>query len=209
MQNTIKNIIFDFGGVVFHIEEKRTIDAFAQLYHCSGKQALEYLFANDLFFSFECGKISVPDFIAHLQSIAPQPITKEQILAAWNAILVGYPPEHIPLLLALKKKYRTFLLSNTNEIHTGEFPHIAQRQQLSIQSNHDLFEKVWYSNEIGMRKPNPEIFEFALRDANLKAEETLFVDDLAENVAAAATVGIHTIQITKDKGIMQIFGNWI
>ncbi|MBO7125577.1 MAG: HAD family phosphatase, partial [Bacteroidales bacterium] len=202
MQNKIKNIIFDFGGVVFHIEEQRTIDAFARLYQCSDKQVLEYLFANDLFLSFECGKISARDFITHLQSLAPHPVTQEQILSAWNAILVGYPPEHIPLLLALKKNYRTFLLSNTNELHTIEFPKIAQRQQLGIQSNYDMFEKVWYSNEIGMRKPNPEIFKFVLQDAGLVAEETLFVDDLAENVAAASTIGIHTMQITKDNGIV-------
>ena len=72
-----------------------------------------------------------------------------------------------------------------------------------------MFEKVWYSNEIGMRKPNPEIFKFALQDANLVADETLFVDDLADNVAAAATLGIHTIQITKENSIMHVFADWI
>ena len=147
--------------------------------------------------------------IQYLQDKAPVPISQNDIISAWNAILVGYPPQHIPLLLALKKKYRTFLLSNTNAIHTMEFPKIAQRQQLGIQSNYDLFEKVWYSNEIGMRKPNPEIFRFALQDAHLVADETLFVDDLAANVEAASSLGIHTILITKDNGILKLFENWI
>lgn len=209
MKDKIKNIIFDFGGVVFRIDERRTIDAFSQLFQCSGKQVLDYLFSNDLFLSFECGKITPDDFLSHLQSLAPQPVTKEQVLAAWNAILVGYPKEHIPLLLALKKKYRTFLLSNTNEIHTGEFGKIAQKQNLPISSNYDLFEKVWYSNELGMRKPNPDIFKYVLRDADIVPEETLFVDDLQENLDAAATLGIHTHRITKECGILDLFHTWI
>ena len=209
MKDKINNIIFDFGGVVFNIDEQLTLNAFAKLYHCSTNDILTLLQQDNLFNKFECGQISVPDFLQYLQDKAPVSISQNDIIAAWNAILVGYPPQHIPLLLALKKKYRTFLLSNTNAIHTMEFPKIAQRQQLGIQSNYDLFEKVWYSNEIGMRKPNPEIFKFALQDARLIAEETLFVDDLADNVAAASTLGIHTIQITKDKGILQIFNNWI
>ena len=209
MKDKIKNIIFDFGGVVFNIDERLTLNAFAKLYHCSTDEILALLQQDNLFNRFECGEISIPDFLQYLQGKASAPISQDDIIAAWNAILVGYPPQHIPLLLALKKKYRTFLLSNTNAIHTMEFPKIAQRQQLGITSNHDMFEKVWYSNEIGMRKPNPEIFKFALQDANLVADETLFVDDLADNVAAAATLGIHTIQITKENSIMHVFADWI
>ena len=209
MKDKIKNIIFDFGGVVFNIDEQRTLNAFAKLYHCSTNDILTLLQQDNLFNKFECGQISIPDFLQYLQDKAPVPISQNDIISAWNAILVGYPPQHIPLLLALKKKYRTFLLSNTNAIHTMEFPKIAQRQQLGIQSNYDLFEKVWYSNEIGMRKPNPEIFRFALQDAHLVADETLFVDDLAANVEAASSLGIHTILITKDNGILKLFENWI
>ena len=100
------------------------------------------------------------------------------------------------------------MLSNTNELHTQEFVKIAARQQLSISSNYDMFEKVWYSNELGMRKPNPAIFDYALRDAGLNPQETLFVDDLKENVEAAASVGIQTRQITKECGIMELFKDW-
>lgn len=208
MKDAIKNIIFDFGGVVFRIDEQRTIDAFTSLFRCSAQQVIDFLFSEDLFVSFECGKISADEFIERLQKKAPFTVTKEQILAAWNAILIEYPVEHIQLLLGLKKNYRTFLLSNTNEIHTSEFMKIAQRQKLPIRSNYDLFEKVWYSNELGMRKPNPEIFEYVLRDANIKPSETLFVDDLQVNVDAAALFGIQTRRVTSECGIMQIFSGW-
>ena len=100
-------------------------------------------------------------------------------------------------------------MSNTNELHTKLFPKIAERQQLPINSNADLFEKVWYSNEIGMRKPNAQIFEYVLQDAELKADETLFVDDLAVNVAAAATVGLHVQQVTPQSNISQLFSDWV
>lgn len=209
MKETIKNIIFDFGNVVFKIDEKRTINAFASLLHCDGDQILSYLFSDDVFLKFECGKITMQDFMQHIQIKSGQSFTESEFLHAWDAILVGYPEEHIPLLLALKKKYRTFLLSNTNEIHTHEFSKIAQRQKLPIQSNNDLFEKVYYSNELGMRKPDPKIFEYVLTDANLNADETFFVDDLKVNTDAARKLGIHVQQVTPECGIMQIFSDWI
>ena len=209
MKDTIKNIIFDFGGVVFQIDEKRTLKAFSQLLGISTDEVARYCFGDQTFLDLECGKISGEDFIQYICSKSTKPITKEQALEAWNAILIGYKPEHVPLLLALKKKYRTFLLSNTNEIHTNLFPEIARRQDLPINSNFDLFEKVWYSNEVGMRKPNLEIFEFALRDAGLKPGETLFVDDLEVNIAAAATLGIRVQQITPQRCILELFSEWV
>ena len=209
MKGTIKNIIFDFGGVVFQIDEKKTVNAFSQLLGISTDEVVRYCFDDQTFLDLECGKISGDEFIQHICSKSTKPITKEQAYEAWNAILIGYKPEPVPLLLALKKKYRTFLLSNTNEIHTNLFPEIARRQHLPSNSNFDLFEKVWYSNEVGMRKPNLEIFKYALRDAGLKPEETLFVDDLEVNIAAAATLGIHVQQITPQRGILELFSGWV
>lgn len=209
MKDSIKNIIFDFGGVVFHIDERRTIAAFSQLLRCSNDEILNYIFHDDIFYKLECGQISFDDFRKHMCQKSNVQISEEQFLTAWNAILVGYPEEHIPLLLALKKKYRTFLLSNTNAVHTQYFSQIAQKQHLEIQSNYELFEKVYYSNELGMRKPDPNIYKYVLNDANLKAEETLFVDDLLVNVDGAKSVGINAIQVTKERGIVQIFSDWI
>lgn len=209
MKDSIKNIIFDFGGVVFQIDERRTVNAFSRLLHCSSQEILGYLFSDDAFQKLECGKISFGDFCKHLQKKTQVVISEEQFLAAWNAILVGYPEEHISLLLALKKKYRTFLLSNTNEIHTQQFVEMIKQQKLPITSNDDLFEKVYYSNELGMRKPDPEIYKYVLNDANLNPEETIFVDDLKVNVEGAKSVGIQAIQITPECGIMQIFSDWV
>lgn len=209
MKDSIKNIIFDFGGVVFHIDERRTIAAFSQLLRCSNDEILNYIFHDDIFFKLECGQISFDDFRKHMCQKSNVQISEEQFLTAWNAILVGYPEEHIPLLLALKKKYRTFLLSNTNAVHTQYFSQIAKKQNLEVQSNYELFEKVYYSNELGMRKPDPNIYKYVLNDANLKAEETLFVDDLLVNVDGAKSVGINAIQVTQGHGILQIFSDWI
>lgn len=210
MKDKIKNIIFDFGGVVFNIDESRTFNAFAKLFNCSIETILSNFTGGDgLFEQFERGELTSEQFISAIQSKVPYHVSREQILEAWNAVLIGYPEEHIPLLQQLGKKYRIFLLSNTNELHTREFLKIAKKQHLPIESNHNLFEKVWYSNEIGMRKPDPKIFEFALSQAGLKADETFFVDDLQKNIDAAASVGIHVQKITPEKGIVQIFSEWL
>lgn len=209
MKNTIKNIIFDFGNVVFPIDEQRTVQAFADLFHCSSQEVLSYLFTDDIFLQFECGTVSPEDFMNHLREKSKVNFTKEQFLNAWNAILLGYPIEHVQLLLALKQKYRTFLLSNTNVLHTQEFITIAKKQNLPITSNYDMFEKVYYSNELKMRKPDVRIYQHVLDDAGLQANETLFVDDLQVNIEAAATLGIHVQQVTKENGILTIFKDWI
>lgn len=209
MRASIKNIIFDFGGVVFKIDEQRTLQAFSELLELSPNDVMTQFITDSHFLDYECGLMTTDAFIQYVQSRSPKSVTRQEVETAWNAMLLGYPIEHIYLLQALRKKYHIYLLSNTNAMHTEEFPKIAQRQHMPFAMNAELFEKVWYSNEIHLRKPDVEIFRYALRDAQLRPEETIFVDDLAANVAAAASLGIQVRQVTKECGILSIFSDWI
>ena len=92
------------------------------------------------------------------------------------------------------------MLSNTNHIHIKEF-HRKYHQKKRTQPFDDFFDKAYYSCEMGLRKPNAEIFEFVLQENKLDVTKTLFVDDSAQNIEAARTLGIQTILLAPGKFI--------
>lgn len=178
----IKNLIFDFGGVLLDLDERATYQAFMRLgLHTVPGDLGE---ANQ---AFQRGKITERQFLASLKKYMPPGVTDSQIKSAWCAMLRDVPQERLGLLGELGKKYRLFLLSNTDDIHINC---LAQRNKAALARFESLFEKVYYSQRTGYRKPEPEIFELVLRENGLIPSQTLFVDDIRENAEAAGKVGI-------------------
>lgn len=191
MQN-IKNIIFDYGNVIFHIDFQRAQTAFENL----GIENMETFFAHSghhpIFNQFEIGAISPAEFRQAIRDIAQHPsLTDTDIDTAWNSLLIGVPPGNHEALLAVKNNYRTFLLSNNNEIHYNWIVDYLKRE-FNIDSNGIFFEKDYYSHLMGMRKPNRDIFEFVLKQHALDVNETLFIDDSPQHLKTAAELGLHT-----------------
>jgi putative hydrolase of the HAD superfamily len=205
MHNTsFKNIIFDLGGVILDIDYDRTIQAFKNL----GIQDFEQLYTQaaqtGFFDDFETGKMSSAAFITALQHKIENDISNAEIIHAWNAMLLDWDMRRLNLLLELRKHHRVFLLSNTNSLHQSAFmKSLKQQTGLDTLSNH--FDKVYMSHEIGLRKPNLDVFEFVLNDQQMNAEETLFLDDSIQHVEGAKKLGITTHGITKSGEILQLF----
>ena len=199
----IRNIIFDLGGVILDIDIPKAKDAFREL----GVTEIDKLFglghASSIFKQQEVGKISDDDFIAELNKMSSSELDKEKVFKAWNSLLIAFPEERIKLLKKLKKEYRLFLFSNTNSIHVRAFEKMF-RDQFN-ESFSDLFEKIYYSHVIGLRKPDAESFRFILKDSNLKPEETLFVDDAINNIEGAEAVGLKTLHISKDADLVVVW----
>ena len=120
------------------------------------------------------------------------PASDRALTDAWNAMLLPFPEAHLPLLDAFAAGYRIFLLSNTNALHIRYVEQDFQRRFPGRKPFLQHFEKAYLSHELHLRKPQPEIYTHVLQDAGLNADETLFVDDRAENIAAAAALGLHT-----------------
>jgi putative hydrolase of the HAD superfamily len=202
--NGISNIIFDLGGVILDIDFAKTSQAFKAL----GIEDFDELFtqfhANPLFTSLESGKITPAEFVEALAGYTGKKFTEEQVIEAWNAILVSFPPHRIELLKRLKTQYRTFLLSNTNEIHVKRFLEMYV-ETIGEGSLEDCFEKIYYSHDIGFRKPNKEAYEFVLNENGLKPEETLFIDDTLPNIEAANELGIKTVHLQPPQDIEDVF----
>ena len=203
MQN-IRKIIFDLGGVILDIDFSKTQQAFIDLGITNFAEMYGFTHVDSFFRQHEAGKITDEEFIASLQKMAGSSLGTDVIQKAWNALLIRFPAERIELLKKLRQKYRLFLLSNTNAIHVVEFQKIYSNT-FQNGSLVDLFDKVYYSNEIGMRKPNAEIYEFVLKDSQLLPEETLFIDDSLPNVEGAKQVGIQAIHLKPGQTILDLF----
>lgn len=165
-----------------------------------GVKNVESFFAHKshhpLFNQFEKGEISAAEFRNEIRAISEQAnLTDAQIDDTWNSLLIGIPDGNHELLLALKAKYRTYLLSNINEIHL-DYIQKYLKNTFGLEGNEVFFERIYYSHLIGKRKPDPEIFEQILTENNLIPEETLFIDDSPQHLATAEKLGIRTYLMT-------------
>jgi putative hydrolase of the HAD superfamily len=201
---SIKNIVFDIGDVLVDIDYNLTIAEFQKLAIVDFSTIVSYAKQERIFDLFEKGKISAQEFRDGLKKYLKSEVTDAQINAAWNSILIAYPKEKFELLLALKKQYRIFALSNINEIHVESINQAAQKL-LGAEKFADFFHKAYYSNETGFRKPETEIYELVLQEQFLQPNETLFIDDKAENIEAAARLGIQTIHLTNRNELLNLF----
>ncbi|MHA4844651.1 HAD family hydrolase [Flavitalea antarctica] len=200
---SIKNIIFDLGGVIINLDFSAAEKAFTAL----GFEDFKNMFGSGNVTSFikdyEVGLIDDDQFVNEIHKIAKKKNGDDVAIAAWNAMLLDFPPERIEYLKELKKKYRLFLFSNTNSIHLKSF-----RQTFSNAFENsvfdELFEKTYYSHEIKLRKPTKESFEFVVEDAGLNPAETLFVDDMLANVEGARAAGLQAVQVTPGKSILDL-----
>ena len=182
----IKNIIFDFGDVFINLDKSATLQA---LFKAGYKEIPEGLIPLANF--YEKGLLNTPSFLEAVSGFLPNS-TKEEIIEAWNAIILDFPEKRFQFLqkLANERKYRLFLLSNTNELHILKV--IAQMGIKNYESFKVCFEGFYLSHCIGMRKPDPEIFNMFLTKHGLRANETLFVDDTLEHILSAKRLGFQT-----------------
>jgi len=191
MMKEIRNIIFDLGGVLLNINYQKTADAFQRLGFEQFNNMYTQYTADEVFSKLETGKISNEDFYETLLSKSTHPISVADLRAAWNAMLLDFRSESLTKLQQLKQQYQVYLLSNTNDIHWQAFQSIFT-ESTGEATIDDYFHKAYYSHQVGLRKPNADIFEFVAADAGLERAKTLFIDDSYNNIEAAASLGFQT-----------------
>ena len=195
MEN-IKNIIFDYGNVIFSIDFHLTQEAFKKLGVTDAQGFFGHRQQDPIFDQFERGEVTADAFRTYVKKKIGNPeITDQQITDAWNSLLLGIAPGNHELLLQLKDKYRTFLLSNINEIHY-DYIMVYLKDKFGFNDNEHLFERTYYSHLRGKRKPEKHFFEQVLAENNLIAQETLFIDDSPQHLETAKTLGIQTFLMT-------------
>lgn len=204
MQN-IKNIIFDYGNVIFSLDFLKSQQAWQALGIDNANDFYSHKIQDPIFTDFERGDISAEDFREHIRKITGDAqLADHQIDYAWNSLLVGVPEGNHELLLSLKPRYRTFLLSNINQIHY-DFIMDYLKIEFGFEGNSHLFEKTYYSHLVGKRKPDAAIFEQVLNENNLNPAETLFIDDSPQHIATAQKLGIQTYLMAAPDSIQALF----
>ena len=189
MDKNIKNIVFDLGGVLVDLDFKSAINGLQKAGFANVKEQLQAFDREGIFQKFELGEMTAEEFRSAIRENSTVTLTDEEVDALWNLMLLEIPREKLELILDLRGKYMVYLLSNTNSIHWNYVCKNAFNYR-GFRVN-DYFEKTFLSFEMHLAKPDKAIFEKMLEDANLLAEETLFIDDSEANCKAAAEVGIH------------------
>ncbi|MFM7730506.1 MAG: HAD family hydrolase [Flavobacteriales bacterium] len=201
----IKNVIFDFGGVLFDIDYHLPVRAFHQLGFDRFAEIYSQAAQHHVFDELETGKISNEDFLNYLKEQTPN-ASREQIHSAWNCILLNLWPNEVELVRAVRASgIRTFLFSNTNAIHVEEFEKMIDRT-MTLDAFRSAFEQIYYSNVVGIKKPYPETFLQVCKWNQLNPSETLFIDDSIQHVRGAEEAGLKTYHLKPGERVSAVFG---
>ena len=189
----IKNLLFDFGDVFINLDKKAPEQALA-------KMGIRYIDdnVNRWNINYEKGFLTSEELISNYLKKFPS-LTEISFIKAWNSIILDFPQHRLDWILNLKEssKYRLFLLSNTNDLHIEQV--IKNMGALRYSQFQNCFERFYLSQQINLRKPDLEIYDYVLQNDNLIAEETLFIDDTILNTAAAASMNIKTWHLEPGK----------
>ena len=199
----IKNIIFYLGWVVLNLDYSKTEDEFKKIGVLHFKELYSQKKQTILFDDFEKGKIKPEVFISSLKDSENLKIREIDFINAWNAMLLEIPIEKLKFIYGLKKDYKIFLLSNTNEIHIKKFKEDLKKNNM-LEQFYNCFDKIYYSSRMGKRKPEKSCFNQVLEENGLMAENTLFIDDSIQHIEGAKKAGIKTFHLEKNKSILDL-----
>ncbi len=202
MTTGIKNILFDLGGVLVDLNKQACVDAFKAIGYPQAESMLSNYVQSGIFLELEEGHITPEAFYKAIMAEAP--VTKEQIDDAFFKFLEGIPQYKMEMLVELKKKYNILMLSNTNHIMFSWL-----REAYFGVDGHtidDYFDELFLSYEMGVAKPNPEIFKILIEKHGIVPSETLFLDDGIKNIEAAAELGFKTYFVEPHEDFRHIFG---
>jgi glucose-1-phosphatase len=198
-QKIIKNIILDLGGVLVDIDPEKTYAELRRILlpEHAGFQDKDQL--PEVVVAMETGAWTKEEFKENMRNACKPGVTDSQIVDAWCAMIDDFRAMRIGLLQKLAKKYNLYLLSNTNLYHVAYFEkEFKNRYHFSLRK---LFQKVYYSHEIGFRKPHAQAFQFVLNDAGINPEETVMVDDRQDNCDAAVALGMTAVKVPENSGL--------
>ncbi len=196
----IKNILIDFGGVLYQIDPMNSIIEFSKISGISKEILASTEFYNNNIAPFEKGICSEDDFRVHISKILKINLSPKEFDEIWLKTLIKIFPDSLSIIENLKKQYKLFLLSNTNILHYKKF-------SIECESLFKIFDKTYFSFKIGLLKPEKKIFRYVESDADINPFETLFIDDTLANIKSAEELGYHTLYLSKRELLSKLLHN--
>ena len=189
----IKNILFDLGGVILDINVMATKEKFYNLGFPAKLLSYPENMETDIFYKYETGQLSTEAFRNEVRKFTGIQFNDEEFDDAWNAMILGIPKERTDLLIRLAQSYELFMLSNTSPLHVPIYEKMFE--DVAGVSMPMVFNRRYYSHKIGFHKPDPEAYQYVLKETGILPRETLFLDDNIHNIKAAQELGFRAIHI--------------
>lgn len=179
----ITTCFFDLGNVLVSFSHDKMWSELSKICNTPSKTLMEIINTHNLWTLYEVGEISTKELINSLEKYLNSSFNHDAFILAASDIFEEIK-EMISLLQELHKQHiKLALISNTCEIH---FEYIKKRYPFFY-----LFDEIILSYNVKMKKPDKNIFTYALKKTKSISNETLFIDDLPEHVESAKELGIH------------------
>ena len=205
MLNRIDAIIFDLGNVLIDLDYPKVINEFSKISHQNTQKIRELVVTDPILQDFEIGKIDAHAFRKKINFSLGSSVNDKVFDKIWNSMLKQISKERMNMLTQFRKKFKVYILSNTNIIHQSAFERLLFNSTGKSSFEH-FADKVYFSHEMGMRKPDQQCYEFIIKDIEKDPSSLLFLDDREDNLLGAQSCGINTLQITDpDKQIKELF----
>lgn len=201
-----KAVIFDFGNVIINIEFQRIYQTFAKFTSKPVAYIEKRITEDQIFRRYETGQFTDEEFREVIRQTLGFPLSDHEVDTAWNAILLDIPTERIELINKIRQKYPVYLLSNTNNIHITASNNYLKKNH-GVSSLNQLFDQLFLSYEMGMWKPDAEIYNHVLKKLKLQPNETLFFDDNLHNIESAKKLGMQTVLVEPPTSITEYCKN--
>jgi len=205
MVNLNKNtIIFDFGNVLINLDFERCFTFFEKILEVDWSDRKLPQDIINAIQKYDRGHISDEALIWAFQNQNPS-VDPRDVIKAWNSLIGEMPMKRFEMLVQLKETYNLCILSNINNLHIKYISKYFKKEYDLDNFEGKYFDHVFYSHEIGKRKPDEEIYSYVTSTLNIKPDSILFIDDMAENIAAAKSNGWHgSVHAPKDEIVDKI-----
>ncbi len=203
----IECVIFDFGEVLLELDYTRVISGFSNISNKHESAIQEVIVTAPLLQEFEMGQITAGEFRSGVNDLLGMSLKAGAFDKIWNSMLKHLPRDRMNLLKEVNDEYETFILSNSNVIHEEAFNKMIY-DVTGKSSLHDCVSKCYFSQDIGLRKPNQNCYEYVINEIGVAPEKMLFLDDRSDNIEGAKLAGLNVFQVTSaDEQLHTIFKN--
>jgi putative hydrolase of the HAD superfamily len=199
-------VIFDLGNVLIDIDYSRAMNLMKAALPAALHHRVDTCYAAEFHKAYERGEIDSPSFRNAFRDYFEQSWSDAEVDYLWNSLLGELPDYRLDLVRRLKTKYQVGILSNTNQIHVDAVHELLQAEH-GMSNFYPLFDRVFYSQEMGLSKPSAAIYQQLLLELGTTPSRVLFFDDLLANVEGAAGLGIQAVQVTSPNTIFEFFGD--
>ena len=201
----IKTLVFDLGGVLVDLDPTACIQAFSKLgLPITTRVTTEDLNRQgmpkegklaELIKATDAGQICEKEFIEKLQPLCTPGTSPQEIRDAFCSIIV-FHAHRFQWLKELKKHYTIYLLSNIGDLHWAHTQRLVREAGIDME---ECFDKCFLSYQLKQTKPDPCIYNTLLQETGLNPAETLYIDDLADNIEAGRKIGVQVFKLETNK----------